>query len=152
MASSIGQCTNYDHRCCDVSRRLTQQSSDLRSELITFRATTTGVLSTLTMCSDLFQRKDDRIQRLLEHERDRRQRLEIALRDCQEKLRVANEKWQRQAAKGGPDFQEGPHSMMREDEFLDAFEGELERLEQEETQRVSYSRLVKCLLQHQRIQ
>jgi len=33
--------------------------------------------------------------------------------------------------KGGPDFQEGPHSQMGEEEFFDAVESELDRLEEE---------------------
>ncbi|XP_065185146.1 ceramide transfer protein-like [Sycon ciliatum] len=129
-------CSNFDHRCCEVVRSLTQHSSDVRSELITFRATMAGVLSTLTQCSDMFQRKDDRFQRMLDHERDRRKRLECALSDCQDKLRDAQDRWHKESLKAGPDFQEGPHCLIREEEFLDAFEGELDRMEQEEHDRV----------------
>ena len=108
---------------------------DLRSELITFRATMTGVFSTLSLCSELLQRKDDRSQRLLEHERERRRKLEHALLECQEKLRESQEQCQHQTLKRGPDFMEGPHSVIRDDEFLDAFEGELDRMEREEMEK-----------------
>jgi len=96
---------------------------DFKGEAITFRATTNGVLSTLSHCIELMNKREDLWQRRLEKEQDRRKKVE-------DQYRVSLNAAKRNAAfVGSPDFEEGPQSGLTEEEFFDAVEAELDRQE-----------------------
>ncbi|KAL7732087.1 hypothetical protein ACLKA6_015848 [Drosophila palustris] len=99
---------------------------DFRGESITFRATTSGVLSTLQHCLEIIAENDESWKRKLEREIDKRRRAE----EQNKKFKDEIEKLKR-LSYPGPDFEEGPHSTLPEDEFFDAVETGLEKIEED---------------------
>lgn len=134
------------------------QAVDFRGEALTFKATTAGVLARLQHCLDLFNQSQDGWRRRLEREVEKRKKVEDLYRQALEELRVANENkphqqllvqgnghglpvhYQQQLSTeskrivlvGGPDYQEGPHSTIGEDEFYDAVEAGLDKIDEEQ--------------------
>ncbi|KAH8365518.1 hypothetical protein KR093_001639, partial [Drosophila rubida] len=120
---------------------------DFKGESITFRATTAGVLSTLQHCLEIIAENDESWKRKLEREIDKRRRAEeqnkyvdlvnslwnvskfAPILFCR-KLKDEIEKLKR-LSYPGPDFEEGPHSTLPEDEFFDAVETGLEKIEED---------------------
>jgi len=99
---------------------------DFKGEAITFKATTAGILATLQYCIELMVQREDQLKKRLERE-------QIARRQAEEKCRQL-EAVRGEAAKvsrAGPDYEEGPHSQLGEDEFYDAVESALDKLEEE---------------------
>ncbi|EDV95930.1 ceramide transfer protein isoform X1 [Drosophila grimshawi] len=99
---------------------------DFKGESITFRATTAGVLSTLQHCLEIIAENDESWKRRLEREIDKRRRTDEQNRKFKEEI----EKLKR-LSYPGPDFEEGPHSTLPEDEFFDAVETGLEKIEED---------------------
>ena len=129
------------------------QAIDFRGEALTFKATTTGVLTRLQQCLDLFNQSQDNWRKRLEKEVDKRKKIEGLYKQTLEELRQAIEnkshsailghpqvQYQQQVSAeskrilmmGGPDYQEGPHSTIGEDEFYDAVEAGLDKIEEEQ--------------------
>ncbi|KAK7492548.1 hypothetical protein BaRGS_00016214 [Batillaria attramentaria] len=97
---------------------------DFKGEAFTFKATTAGIIATLSHCIDLMSQREEAWKKRLEREIDRRKKYEEAykLTAHEKKLHVV----------GGPDYEEGPHCMITEDEFYDAVDATLDKLEKEE--------------------
>ncbi|KAG5678268.1 hypothetical protein PVAND_007958 [Polypedilum vanderplanki] len=108
------------------------KSIDFKSEAITFRETTLGVLTTLNHCLELISQKEENFKRKLEREIERRKKVEEELKECQENL------VKMKMAATGPDIedQEGPNSTIPEDEFFDAVETGLDKIEEVRQYRV----------------
>lgn len=102
------------------------KSIDFKGESITFRATTSGVLTTLQHCLEIIAESDESWKRKLEREIDKRRRSE----DQNKKFKDEIEKIKR-LSYPGPDFEEGPHSTLPEDEFFDAVETGLDKIEED---------------------
>lgn len=97
---------------------------DFKGEAMTFKATTTGVLTTLEHCLEMVRQSEDVWRKRLERELERRRRLE-------ENIRLLRCHGPRSSVHAGPDCEEGPHSTMNEDEFYDAMETGLDKMEEE---------------------
>ncbi|KAI9577698.1 hypothetical protein GQX74_010885 [Glossina fuscipes] len=95
-------------------------------ESITFRATTTGVLNTLQHCLEIISERALTWKRKLEREIEKRKKLEEQIR----KYKLEIEKF-KNISYPGPDFEEGPHSPLPEDEFFDAVETGLDKIEED---------------------
>uniref|UniRef100_A0A1B6EKV6 Ceramide transfer protein n=1 Tax=Cuerna arida TaxID=1464854 RepID=A0A1B6EKV6_9HEMI len=95
------------------------QAVDFKGEALTFRETTGAMLTNLQHCLDAVGQREEVWRRRLEREIDRRKVLEQAY--------LASGKGKVQ----GPDQEEGPHSTLNEDEFYDAVETGLDKLEEE---------------------
>ena len=133
------------------------QAVDFRGEALTFKATTAGVLARLQHCLDLFNQSQDGWRKRLEREVEKRKKVEDLYKQALEELRVATENkpvqqlliqsnghgpvhYQQQLSSeskrivlvGGPDYQEGPHSTIGEDEFYDAVEAGLDKIDEEQ--------------------
>lgn len=93
---------------------------DFKGEAITFKATTAGILSTLSHCIELMMKREDSWQKRLDKELEKRRRLEDAYKCAMYELK-------KKSHYGGPDYEEGPNSLINEDEFFDAVEAELDR-------------------------
>ncbi|XP_033827814.1 ceramide transfer protein-like isoform X1 [Periophthalmus magnuspinnatus] len=93
---------------------------DFKGEAITFKATTAGILSTLSHCIELMVKREDSWQKRLDKELEKRRRLEDAYKCAMNELK-------KKSHYGGPDYEEGPNSLINEDEFFDAVEAELDR-------------------------
>lgn len=98
---------------------------DFKGEAMTFKATAGAVLTTLQHCLDTVGQREDIWKRRLEKEIERRKQLE-------DMYQAAKEQAGKQVIiRGGPDFEEGPHSTLNDDEFYDAVETGLDKLEEE---------------------
>ncbi|KAL7854256.1 hypothetical protein AOLI_G00211000 [Acnodon oligacanthus] len=126
---------------------------DFKGEAITFKATTAGILATLSHCIDLMVKREDSWQRRLdkcfekptraasnikvlcrsvcsnqrEKETEKRRRVEEAYKTALSELK-------KKSHFGGPDYEEGPNSLINEDEFFDAVEAALDRQDKIEEQ------------------
>jgi len=101
---------------------------DFKGEAITFKATTTGILATISYCIELMVQREEMVRRRLEKEQAARKLLEDKCRLLEEAAKAPSSKVM---VKAGPDFEEGPHSQIGEDEFFDAVETALDRLEEQ---------------------
>lgn len=107
---------------------------DFKGEAITFKATTTGILATLSHCIELMAQREETWRRRVEKEIERRKKIEDLYHH------VASEaQQQHHVVVGGPDYEEGPHSALKEDEFYDAVDAGLDKLESEEQKQRSLS-------------
>uniref|UniRef100_A0A8C9TAP1 Ceramide transfer protein n=1 Tax=Scleropages formosus TaxID=113540 RepID=A0A8C9TAP1_SCLFO len=100
---------------------------DFKGEAITFKATTAGILSTLSHCIDLMMKREDSWQKRLDKELEKRRRVEEAYKTAVSELK-------KKSHFGGPDYEEGPNSLINEDEFFDAVEAALDRQDKIEEQ------------------
>uniref|UniRef100_A0A671QR76 Ceramide transfer protein n=1 Tax=Sinocyclocheilus anshuiensis TaxID=1608454 RepID=A0A671QR76_9TELE len=100
---------------------------DFKGEAITFKATTAGILATLSHCNDLMVKREDSWQKRLDKEMEKRRRMEEAYKSALSELK-------KKSHFGGPDYEEGPNSLINEDEFFDAVEAALDRHDKIEEQ------------------
>ncbi|XP_041373633.1 ceramide transfer protein-like [Gigantopelta aegis] len=96
---------------------------DFKGEAFTFKATTAGIVATLSHCIDLMSQREESWRKRLEREIDRRKKLEDLLKHSERPKPIVV---------GGPDYEEGPHCMITEDEFYDAVDATLDKMEREE--------------------
>ncbi|XP_053196019.1 ceramide transfer protein-like isoform X5 [Scomber japonicus] len=100
---------------------------DFKGEAITFKATTAGILATLSHCIDLMVKREDSWQKRLDKEMEKRRRIEDSYKSALNDLK-------KKSHFGGPDYEEGPNSLINEDEFFDAVEAALDRQDKIEEQ------------------
>ncbi|KAL2079689.1 hypothetical protein ACEWY4_025433 [Coilia grayii] len=100
---------------------------DFKGEAITFKATTAGILSTLSHCIELMVKREESWQRRLDKEMERRRRTEDAYKAAVSELK-------KKPHYGGPDYEEGPNSLINEEEFFDAVEAALDKQDKIEEQ------------------
>ncbi|CAG5867706.1 ceramide transfer protein-like isoform 2-T2 [Menidia menidia] len=100
---------------------------DFKGEAITFKATTAGILATLSHCIDLMVKREDSWQRRLDKEMEKRRRIEESYKSALNDLK-------KKSHFGGPDYEEGPNSLINEEEFFDAVEAALDRQDKIEEQ------------------
>uniref|UniRef100_A0A3B3TLH7 Ceramide transporter 1 n=3 Tax=Poecilia latipinna TaxID=48699 RepID=A0A3B3TLH7_9TELE len=100
---------------------------DFKGEAITFKATTAGILATLSHCIDLMVKREDSWQKRLDKEMEKRRRIEESYISALNELK-------KKSHFGGPDYEEGPNSLINEDEFFDAVEAALDRQDKIEEQ------------------
>uniref|UniRef100_A0A8D0R010 Ceramide transfer protein n=1 Tax=Sus scrofa TaxID=9823 RepID=A0A8D0R010_PIG len=100
---------------------------DFKGEAITFKATTAGILATLSHCIELMVKREDSWQKRLDKESEKRRRVE-------EEYKNATAELKKKSHFGGPDYEEGPNSLINEEEFFDAVEAALDRQDKIEEQ------------------
>uniref|UniRef100_A0A8C7NM05 Ceramide transfer protein n=1 Tax=Oncorhynchus mykiss TaxID=8022 RepID=A0A8C7NM05_ONCMY len=100
---------------------------DFKGEAITFKATTAGILATLSHCMDLMVKREDSWQKRLDKELEKRRRIEEGYKSALSELK-------KKSHFRGPDYEEGPNSLINEDEFFDAVEAALDRQDKIEEQ------------------
>lgn len=93
---------------------------DFKGEAITFKATTAGILATITHCIDLMQQREESWRKRLELETEKRKKLEELVR-----LGNINESAPKRIL--GPDYEEGPNTKIKEEEFFDALDAMLDK-------------------------
>lgn len=99
---------------------------DFKGEALTFKATTAGIIATLTYSIELMAQREEAWKKRVEKEIEKRKKLEEGYKSL-----LADSKTP-QRVLGGPDFEEGPHCAINEDEFFDAVDATLDKLEKEE--------------------
>uniref|UniRef100_A0A8C5X5J1 Ceramide transporter 1 n=1 Tax=Malurus cyaneus samueli TaxID=2593467 RepID=A0A8C5X5J1_9PASS len=100
---------------------------DFKGEAITFKATTAGILATLSHCIELMVKREESWQKRLDKESEKRRRAEEAYKNAVTELK-------KKSHFGGPDYEEGPNSLINEEEFFDAVEAALDRQDKMEEQ------------------
>nr|XP_035956837.1 ceramide transfer protein isoform X3 [Halichoerus grypus] len=100
---------------------------DFKGEAITFKATTAGILATLSHCIELMVKREDSWQKRLDKDSEKRRRIEEAYKNAMTELK-------KKSHFGGPDYEEGPNSLINEEEFFDAVEAALDRQDKIEEQ------------------
>uniref|UniRef100_A0A674G8P0 Ceramide transporter 1 n=1 Tax=Taeniopygia guttata TaxID=59729 RepID=A0A674G8P0_TAEGU len=100
---------------------------DFKGEAITFKATTAGILATLSHCIELMVKREESWQKRLDKETEKRRRIEEAYKNAVTELK-------KKSHFGGPDYEEGPNSLINEEEFFDAVEAALDRQDKMEEQ------------------
>ncbi|KAJ6643714.1 Ceramide transfer protein [Pseudolycoriella hygida] len=100
-------------------------------ESITFRATTAGVLTTLQHCLDIINQRDESWKKKIDKEIERRRKTEDLYRKFKDEHTNSTN-----SSFPGPDLEEGPHSTLPEDEFFDAVESGLDKIEEDRQLRV----------------
>ncbi|CAF3273049.1 unnamed protein product [Rotaria socialis] len=95
---------------------------DFKGEALTFKATTDGVIHNLTFSIELMQKREETWRIKYEKELERRKKFQDLYTN------IVNQKI---PALGSPDAEEGPHSTLKEDEFFDAIDQSLDRLDRE---------------------
>ncbi|KAK2521265.1 Col4a3bp [Columba livia] len=100
---------------------------DFKGEAITFKATTAGILATLSHCIELMVKREESWQKRLDKEVEKRRRFEEAYKNAVTELK-------KKSHFGGPDYEEGPNSLINEEEFFDAVEAALDRQDKMEEQ------------------
>ncbi|KAK0168824.1 hypothetical protein PV327_002591 [Microctonus hyperodae] len=113
------------------------QSIDFKGEAITFKATSEGVLATLQHCVELMGQRDDNWRRRWEKENEKKRKiLELykALK-VQINMHRGDSTRPRVVIHGGPDYEEGPHSALCDEEFYDAVETGLDKIDEDNQMR-----------------
>ncbi|KAL1115010.1 hypothetical protein AAG570_007833 [Ranatra chinensis] len=96
-----------------------------KGEAMTFKATSSAILAGLSYCIEAVNQREEMWRKKLEREHQRGLKFEQACLALRHKASVAT----------GPDQEEGPHSTLGEEEFYDAVETGLDRLEEEDALR-----------------
>lgn len=128
----IDSLQQYFDGCCDQSVP-SPPTVDFKGEALTFKATTNGVLETLDHCIDLMTQREDSWRKRVEKEVEKRKRIEAIYKVIQNKFE------QVRSSHPGPDLEEGPHSVLPEDEFYDAVESGLDKMDEERELRLRTS-------------
>jgi len=103
-------------------------SLDFKGEAFTFKATTTGILHDLSLCIELMQQREEFWKKKLDKEVEKRKKIE-------EQYKTLSKERKTKIIIAGPDFEEGPHSNMKEEQFFDAIDSSLDTLELAEDRR-----------------
>ncbi|XP_032062801.1 ceramide transfer protein-like [Aythya fuligula] len=93
---------------------------DFKGEALTFKATTAGILATLSHCIELMVKREESWQKRLDKDMEKRRRIEEAYKNALTELK-------KKSHFGGLDYEEGPNSLINEEEFFDAVEAALDR-------------------------
>ncbi|KAM9447160.1 ceramide transfer protein isoform 2-T2 [Clarias gariepinus] len=100
---------------------------DFKGEAITFKATTEGILSTMSHCIEIMVKREETWQKRLDKEMEQRRKIEESYTSAITELK-------KKPHYGGPDYEEGPNSLINEDEFFDAVEAALDKQDKIEEQ------------------
>lgn len=126
--------SKHSHGKVGIRKELVLQhgahSIDFKGESFTFKATTAGILATLSHCIELMNQREESWRRRLEKEVDRRRKMEEMYKQA-----VSEAQQQKTVVLGGPDYEEGPHSALNEEEFFDAVDASLDKMDNEEEKR-----------------
>lgn len=115
----------------DLMKQQSHHAVDFKGEAITFKATTAGILATLQYCTELMSQREEQLKKRLEKEQLLRRQAEDNLRKYEGTADLTSAEKTRKVSRSGPDYEEGPHSQLGEDEFYDAVETALDKLDEE---------------------
>lgn len=89
---------------------------DFKTEAATFKATTIGFLTAIQQVTDLVLKREEGWQKKYEKELEHRRKAERAAHAAMNGTKAYALEY------AGPDYEEGPHSVLNDDEFFDALE------------------------------
>jgi len=109
----------------------TQQAMDFKGEAITFKATTAGILATLGHCIELMNQREEAWHQKLSKEVEKRRKIQELYKQAVIEQSTVTTPASLIQLRTGPDYQEGPHSALNEEEFFDAVDAAIDHYEQE---------------------
>ncbi|XP_065577020.1 ceramide transfer protein-like isoform X3 [Artemia franciscana] len=118
---------NSDHKMKEQLAVAAAQAFDFRGEALTFKTTSAGVLIALQHCLDIISQREDLWRKKLEKEVEKRKKIEELYKGSE-----LTKQRPKLTIMSGPDYEEGPHSQIGEEEFFDAVEAGLDKLDQEQ--------------------
>jgi len=121
----------------------TQQALDFKGEAITFKATTAGILATLGHCIELMNQREEAWHQKLSKEVEKRRKIQELYKQAVIEQSTVPTPASIIQLRSGPDYQEGPHSALNEEEFFDAVDAAIDHYEQEVQFQDSYEACVK---------
>lgn len=176
-AASTASTENVNKETTHVTKELVMQhgihAMDFKGEAITFKATTAGILATMSHCIEMMTHREEQWRKKLEREQIARRRLEEKYKHAVDKAEEAKVETSALAGSaaaapasatmatataaaaaaaatatsppksssnkmmmvGGAEYEEGPNSQIGEDEFFDAVENALDKLQEEQDYR-----------------
>ncbi|EGD72762.1 hypothetical protein PTSG_04492 [Salpingoeca rosetta] len=102
----------------------TADVGDLQRDAALVKSTSSGLLRAMTEWMDVMSRREEEWQRKYERLSEKKRKLELEVRSSRDMAP--------QPFPNNPDLEEGPHSMLNDEEFFDALEIGLDQLEAEE--------------------
>ncbi|XP_066583881.1 ceramide transfer protein [Prorops nasuta] len=110
-----------------------EQSVDFKGEAITFKATSEGVLATLQHCVELMMQREEAWRKRWEKEFEKKKKMQELYKTLKDQIALHQNDFSRPRVliHGGPDYEEGPHSALCDEEFYDAVETGLDKIEEE---------------------
>ncbi|KAH1001289.1 ceramide transfer protein isoform X2 [Dendroctonus ponderosae] len=132
LSQQIDTLQKYFDSCVELDLGKESQSKesppavDFKGESITFKTTTAAVIDTLSHCSELVVQREESWRKRLDREKERRKHCEVLAQKYFEQLQKSR------TVHPGPDLEEGPHSVLADDEFYDAVESGLDKMEEEQ--------------------
>ena len=132
--------SDFDESNQSITKRVNNHESaerlDFRAEAITFKATANGILFSLANCIETLSRSEETWRKKLEKEQIARKRAEELYRKAIEEAEPVKPETPSKPSQMGimksPDYEEGPNSQIGEDEFFDAVETALDKLQEEQ--------------------
>ncbi|XP_049830403.1 ceramide transfer protein [Schistocerca gregaria] len=128
LCQQIDTLQQYFDACAETTPSLRGASgelqvADFKGEALTFKATAAGVIATLQHCVELVGQREEVWRRRMEREVEKRRKAEEQARTAASRRLIIH---------SSPDYEEGPHSALNDEEFYDAVETGLDRLEEED--------------------
>lgn len=125
--------TIVSHTCSgDSLADSTGEPFDFKSEAITFKATTSAITSTLSNCIEIVHQRDEIWRKRLDAEIEKRKKLEDLISKHPNGTDNGTKKL---ILIDGPDYEEGPHSKIKEEEFFDAVDAMLDKQDQQQEEK-----------------
>lgn len=145
LTQQIDTLQKYFDNCADIAKQTSLindnlindaslKSIDFKGEAITFKATSDGVLATLCHCVELMNQREDAWRRRWDKENEKKRKMlehYKLLKDQVNMNRADANNRPRVLIHGGPDYEEGPHSALCDDEFYDAVETGLDKIDED---------------------
>ncbi|XP_058809620.1 ceramide transfer protein [Phymastichus coffea] len=125
--------TSSEDKSNGLSYDPAEQAIDFKGEAITFKATSEGVIATLQHCVDLMVQREEAWRKRWEKEMEKQRKLQEICRSLKDQI-ITNGGGSgrpRVVIHGGPDYEEGPHSALCDDEFYDAMETGLDKIDED---------------------
>eukprot|EP00118_Oscarella_pearsei_P003876 m.16096 g.16096 ORF g.16096 m.16096 type:complete len:618 (+) comp26734_c0_seq3:82-1935(+) len=114
-----------------VCKRLVGNVTDFKGEATTFKATTAGILATMSNCIEMMNKREEQWKRRLVKEKERRRRMD-------DDLKIARAHAKKGGVMASPDYEEGPYSALNDEEFFDAVETALDQEDDKEMTRIPH--------------
>jgi collagen type IV alpha-3-binding protein len=137
-----------------------QLAYDFKGEAYTFKATAVGLLTHLSHCVDLMYQSEDMWRIKYDRQVDKRRQIdekykqiinqknsEISALTSTRALTINQTCLMAPIMGATPDFEEGPHSAMRDEQFFDAIDSTLDNMDLEERRRLEAKNNLKAIEQ-----
>ena len=112
-------------RSGDSTQNQESELSLFRADCLTFKTTTDNLLDLCKQCVDVSLQQDEKLRKKLDDESKKRKKFEEMYKTLhmEQKMSPVN-------VRGGPDFEEGPHSVLTTEMWFDALDSAIDKLDE----------------------